>query len=39
MTKFGNLPPDLWMQNATGAPVGAEALLRATTEALTKFNP
>jgi len=34
MTKFGNLPPDLWMQNATGAPVGAEALLRAAAAAL-----
>lgn len=34
MTRFGNLPPDLWMKNATGAPVGAEALLRVTDEAL-----
>jgi len=39
MTKFGNLPPDLWMQNAAGAPVGAEALLRATTEALKQVAP
>ncbi len=34
MAKFGNLAPDLWMTNATGAPVGPEALLRATDRAL-----
>lgn len=34
ITSFGNLPPDLWMKNATGAPVGPEALLRASAEAL-----
>ena len=34
MSKFGSLAPDLWMKNATGAPVGAEALLHATEEAL-----
>jgi hypothetical protein len=34
MTKFGNVAPDLWMKNATGKPVGAEALLAATQRAL-----
>jgi hypothetical protein len=34
MTKFGNLAPDLWMKNATGKPVGTEALLTATQWAL-----
>jgi hypothetical protein len=34
VTSFGNLPPDIWMKNATGAPVGAEALLRLTQQAL-----
>ena len=36
MTKFGNVAPDLWMKNATGAPVGAQALLMATRRALTE---
>lgn len=35
MAKFGNVGPDQWMINATGAPVGPEALLRATERALT----
>ena len=35
MSKFGSLAPDLWMKNATGAPVGASALLHATEKALT----
>jgi hypothetical protein len=34
MAKMGNVTPDLWMKNATGAPVGPEALLRATERAL-----
>jgi len=34
MAKAGNIAPDLWMQNATGAPVGAAALLTATESAL-----
>jgi hypothetical protein len=34
MAKFGAVTPDLWMQNATGAPVGAGPLLRATEAAL-----
>jgi hypothetical protein len=31
---IGNVAPDVWMEEATGAPVGPEALLAATTRAL-----
>ncbi len=34
MAKIGSVTPDLWMKTATGAPVGAEALLRSTESAL-----
>jgi hypothetical protein len=34
MAKAGNIAPDLWMKNATGSPVGPEALLHATERAL-----
>lgn len=34
MATVGNITPDLWMKKATGAPVGPEALLRATEVAL-----
>ncbi|MBI5544830.1 MAG: hypothetical protein HY901_13150 [Deltaproteobacteria bacterium] len=34
MAKFGCVIPDVWMKNATGAPVSADALLRATEKAL-----
>ena len=34
MAKMGDVTPDLWMINATGRPVGAEALLEATERAL-----
>jgi len=34
MSKIGNIAPDLWMKEATGAPVGADALLHATKIAL-----
>jgi len=34
MAKYGSLVPDMWMVNATGAPVGPEALLEATARAL-----
>jgi hypothetical protein len=34
MTSYGAVPPDLWMKHATGAPVSAEPLLRATEAAL-----
>ena len=35
MATVGSVTPDLWMQKATGAPVGAESLLAATQKALT----
>jgi hypothetical protein len=35
MAKEGRVTPDLWMINATGKPVGPEALLEATQRALT----
>ncbi len=34
MTTYGSVIPDLWMVNATGKPVGPEALLAATERAL-----
>jgi oligoendopeptidase F len=34
MASQGRLTPDLWMTRATGSPVGPEALLEATREAL-----
>jgi hypothetical protein len=34
MAKLGNIAPDLWMKEATGAPVGPEALLAETKKAL-----
>jgi hypothetical protein len=34
MAKFGAVTPDLWMEHATGAPVGAGPLLEATAAAL-----
>ncbi len=34
MCKLGNIAPDLWMKQAAGSPVSADALLKATEEAL-----
>jgi hypothetical protein len=34
MAKVGNVAPDVWMEKATGAPVGAKALLAAAEKAL-----
>jgi hypothetical protein len=34
MARYGSVVPDQWMKHATGAPVGAEALLAATERAL-----
>jgi len=39
MTRIGCLAPDLWMKQATGAPVGPETLLAATQKALEKIAP
>ncbi len=38
MVSSGAIAPDLWMQAATGAPVGAEALLAATKQALGRIT-
>jgi hypothetical protein len=38
MSKIGNITPDLWMQEATGAPVGAAAMLAATERALDELE-
>jgi hypothetical protein len=34
MTRIGAVSPDIWMMQATEAPVGPQALLRATAAAL-----
>jgi len=34
MAKMGRVTPDLWMEKATGQPVGTEALLQAAKHAL-----
>lgn len=39
MATQGRLTPDLWMQRATGKPVGPEALLEATAKALGSLHP
>jgi hypothetical protein len=38
IAKTGNVAPDLWMEKATGAPVGPEALLEATGKALPEIE-
>jgi hypothetical protein len=38
MAKMGDVTPDLWMEHATGHPVGPEALLAATQRALAAVN-
>lgn len=38
IVKVGSVAPDLWMINATGSPVGAEALLKATENALKEIK-
>ncbi len=38
IAKMGRLAPDLWMERATGRPVGPEALLEATQHALAAAN-
>jgi hypothetical protein len=38
MAKLGDVTPDLWMENATGKPVGPEALLAATQRALSQVK-
>jgi len=38
MARMGSVTPDLWMINATGKPVGAEALLTATEKAFAQVT-
>ena len=38
MARIGRVAPDLWMTEATGQPVGAEALLAATRKALSQLE-
>jgi hypothetical protein len=38
MTVVGNVAPDIWMERATGAPVGPEALLAETEKALAEVS-
>jgi hypothetical protein len=38
VTKMGRVTPDLWMINATGKPVGPEAMLSATEHALAEIR-
>lgn len=38
MAKFGSLAPDLWMRNATGSPVGADAMLKAVQRSLRQLG-
>jgi hypothetical protein len=38
MAKMGDVTPDLWMEHATGRPVGSEALLEAVQRALAAVN-
>ncbi len=38
MTRMGSVVPDLWMKHATGAPVGAAAMLAATKRALVEMK-
>jgi hypothetical protein len=38
MAKMGDVTPDLWMEHATGRPVGSEALLEAARRALVAVN-
>ncbi len=38
MSRIGSIAPDLWMQQATGSPVGAGAMLAATERALEQLE-
>jgi hypothetical protein len=38
VARIGAIAPDLWMTQATGKPVGPEALLEATSAALTQIR-
>lgn len=38
IAKIGRVAPDIWMEQATGAPVGPDSLLRATEKALNQIG-
>ena len=38
MVKAGCITPDLWMKNATGSPVSADAMFEATDQALKDYK-
>jgi hypothetical protein len=38
MAKMGDVTPDFWMENATGKPVGPDALLEATHQAVSQLK-
>jgi hypothetical protein len=38
MASYGRVVPDLWMENATGAPVSAEPLLASARKALARLQ-
>jgi hypothetical protein len=38
MCEIGNLPPGIWMQQAVGAPISTEPLLKAAEKALNSVN-
>jgi hypothetical protein len=38
MARYGDVAPDIWMENAAGTPVGPEALLSSTEEALGRLG-
>jgi hypothetical protein len=38
MVKLGNIAPDLWMKQATGSPVSADALINAAEKAVKKIG-
>ena len=38
MATYGRVAPDVWMKHATGQPVGAEAMIEATTKAFSTLS-
>ncbi len=38
MAKLGRIAPDIWMEEATGSPIGADALLEATENAVRELE-
>jgi hypothetical protein len=38
VARLGQIAPDLWMRQASGSPVGADALLEATSRSLQELG-